>query len=453
MTSLRKLELAENVTTENLSYDEREVFTDDKNHSIKYRTLSWQAAAFIMITEVVTGGTLTLPQAIAVVGLVPGTIIIVFCGIWALFTSFLLIDFKLNHPEVHNMGDAGFILFSPFGLGAVGREVMSTGTILFAITGVGSMSLLGQLALQTLSQGGMCAMSYLGIWSCATFLVAIPRTFGAGLQGFSMAACISILVATLVAMIGSGVEPTPNRVVVATAPNTFYTAFLAITNPVLAYAGHFLFFTIISEMKVPRDSKKSAWALQIFSTTWYVVFAVVSYCYLGATVQSPSFLSLSDTWAKVSWGLALPNLLVAGALYNHFAAKIVFVRMFRESRHLTENTMMGWGVWILLLAITNGCGFVLATGVPRKFFSYLGGIVASAFASWYTYGLAGAFWWHDTHHLEDGWRSVKKKWPMFLLCFGTLIFGGFICVGGLYAIIKSLIEAYASGAVGHPFTC
>jgi hypothetical protein len=229
MTTPKNSEMAGNAT--NLSYDEREVFADDKSHSIKYRTLSWPSAAYIMITEVVTGGTLTLPQAIAVVGLVPGTIIILFCGIWALFTSFLLIDFKLNHPEVHNMGDAGFILFSPFGLGAVGREVMSAGTILFAITGVGSMSLLGQLALQTLSQGGMCAMSYLGIWTCVTFLVAVPRTFGAGLQGFSLIACISILVATLVAMIGSGVDPTPDRVVVATAANTFYTAFLAITNP------------------------------------------------------------------------------------------------------------------------------------------------------------------------------------------------------------------------------
>jgi amino acid permease len=229
MTAPKNSEMTGNAT--NLSYDEREVFADDKSHSIRYRTLSWQSAAYIMITEVVTGGTLTLPQAIAVVGLVPGTIIILFCGIWALFTSFLLIDFKLNHPEVHNMGDAGFILFSPFGLGAFGREVMSAGTILFAITGVGTMSLLGQLALQTLSQGGMCAMSYLGIWTCVTFLVAVPRTFGAGLQGFSLAACISILVATLVAMIGSGVDPTPDRVVVATAPNTFYTAFLAITNP------------------------------------------------------------------------------------------------------------------------------------------------------------------------------------------------------------------------------
>ncbi|KAG9960323.1 transmembrane amino acid transporter, partial [Aureobasidium melanogenum] len=383
MAPSRTSELATDFTATDLGIDDREVFTDDTNHSIKYRTLSWPATAVIMITEIVTGGTLTLPQAIAVVGLVPGTIIIVFCGIWALFTSFLLIDFKLNHPEVHNMGDAGFILFSPFGLGAVGREVLSAGTILFAITGVGSMCLLGQLALQTLSQGGMCAMSYLGIWTCITFLVSVPRTFGGGLQGLSVAACISVLVATLVAMIGSGVEPTPNRVVVATAPNSFYTAFLAITNPVLAYAGHFLFFTIISEMKVPRDSKKAAWALQTFSTIWYVVFAVVS--------------------------------------------------------DLGE----------------SGMGIVLTEHIGRwsPFFSYLGGIVASAFASWYTYGLAGAFWWHDTHHLGDGWRSVRMKWPMFLLCFGTLVFGGFICIAGLYAIIKSLIEAYASGAVGHPFTC
>ncbi|KAK6008460.1 hypothetical protein QM012_000363 [Aureobasidium pullulans] len=270
MATLKKLEVEANEPAVGLSYDDREVFTDDTSHSIKYRTLSWPGAAVIMITEIVTGGTLTLPQAIAVVGLVPGIIIIIFCGIWALFTSFLLIDFKLNHPEVHNMGDAGFILFSPFGLGAVGREVLSAGTLLFAVSGVGTMCLLGQLALQTLGENGLCAMSYLGIWTCITFLVSIPRTFGAGLQGFSAAACISVLLATLVAMIGSGVEPTPGRVVVATAPNTFYTAFLAITNPVLAYAGHFLFFTIISEMKVPRDAKKSAWVLQIFSTTWRI---------------------------------------------------------------------------------------------------------------------------------------------------------------------------------------
>lgn len=55
---------------------------------------------------------------------------------------------------------------------------------------------------------------------------------------------------------------------------------------------------------------------------------------------------------------------VAGALYNHTAAKIVFVRIFRGSRHLHDNTVLGWICWTALVVIMNGLAFVLATGVP-----------------------------------------------------------------------------------------
>lgn len=53
MTTLKESEVTANLraTTTNLSYDEHEVFTDDKNHAIKYRTLSWQSAAYIMVCE------------------------------------------------------------------------------------------------------------------------------------------------------------------------------------------------------------------------------------------------------------------------------------------------------------------------------------------------------------------------------------------------------------------
>ena len=44
--------------------------------------------------------------------------------IFATYTSWALVQFKLRHPEVHTMGDAGFILFGP-----VGREVLSAGTV------------------------------------------------------------------------------------------------------------------------------------------------------------------------------------------------------------------------------------------------------------------------------------------------------------------------------------
>lgn len=73
---------------------------------------------------------------------------IAFFGIFGLYTAKLLINFKLNHPGVHNMfvnirplcpttpnlgtsrGDAGFILGGP-----IAREVLSLGTIIFAICG------------------------------------------------------------------------------------------------------------------------------------------------------------------------------------------------------------------------------------------------------------------------------------------------------------------------------
>lgn len=89
-------------------------------------------------------------------GIVPALVLTIFLGIFALYTAKVLIDFKLNHPEVHNMGnnsrsllfspnfadpliagDAGAILF-----GRAGREILSAGTVIFAIFAAVSRTLL-----------------------------------------------------------------------------------------------------------------------------------------------------------------------------------------------------------------------------------------------------------------------------------------------------------------------
>lgn len=61
--------------------------------------MSWQLVAFLMIAEIVSNGMLSLPSSLAVVGIVPGVIVIVFLGVFATFTSWLLIQFKLRHPQ------------------------------------------------------------------------------------------------------------------------------------------------------------------------------------------------------------------------------------------------------------------------------------------------------------------------------------------------------------------
>lgn len=52
-----------------------------------------------MIAEIVSNGMLSLPSSLAVVGLVPGIVVIVFLGVFGLFTAWILIQFKLRHPE------------------------------------------------------------------------------------------------------------------------------------------------------------------------------------------------------------------------------------------------------------------------------------------------------------------------------------------------------------------
>ncbi|KAJ6627199.1 transmembrane amino acid transporter [Mycena sp. CBHHK59/15] len=373
---------------------------EQPDHDFHYKTLSWQFVSLLMICEIISNGMLSLPSALAVVGIVPAVILIIFFGVFALYTAKLLIDFKLNHHSVHNMGDAGYILGGP-----VPREILSLGTIIFAICGTGSELLSGQQALSTLSNNGLCAIYLLLIFSIATMAVALPRTLDhvSWLGLFSV--CL-ITISGLVAMIGAGANPVPGRTLSVTISTTFYQAFLAITNPVFAYAGQLMFFILISEMRRPEDAMKAAWCLQGFATIFYTIFAIVIYVYIGNAVASPALFSLPPAWAKAAFAIALGNFLIAGGLYSHTAAKILFVR-----------------------------------------------VAASLFASWYTYGIAGFFWLHDSYHLKGGWGGLRRQPVQCALAVFTILVGAFICVAGTYVSIKLINDAYNNGLVAKPFTC
>lgn len=334
--------------------------------------------------------------------------------------------------------------------GPIGRDVLAAGTVIFAVFGTGSQLIAGQTALASLSNGKLCAMLYTGIFTIPVFLFSLPRTLDR-LSWLSILAVISILFAGIVGMIGAGLNPVPGRNVEIVRSSDFVTAFVSITNPVFAYAGHFMFFILISEMKDPRGAMKAAYTLQGFATSFYIAFAVVTYYYLGDGVASPSFSSLPPVWAKAAYGIAVPNFWIAGSLYSHTAAKLVFVRAFRRSRHLHEHTAAGWSAWVLLVLAANAAAFVLAVGVP--IFNYLIGIAASLFASWYTYGIAGFFWLFDAYHYGMGRGEWYRSPGMTTLCVLTILAGAFICVAGMYVTIDGIIVAYRDGTVSSPFSC
>lgn len=200
---------------------------------------------------------------------------------------------------------------------------------------------------------------------------------------------------------------------------------------------------------------KAAYTLQLFATAFYTVFAIVMYVFIGSEVASPAFSSLTPFWSKLSYGIAIPNLLICGGLYIHVGCKIIFTRIFRHSRHLHSHTVLGYFVWIGLLLFATAVAFVLAVAV--QIFSYLIGVIGSLFASWYTYGLAGMFWIHDAYFGSDavgkGVRILQRRATMTTLSIATILAGAFFCVAGTYVSIKLIADAYSSGSVGKPFSC
>ncbi|GJD10805.1 N amino acid transport system protein [Galdieria sulphuraria] len=432
-----------NLKTEETVYD---VYGNEEEHSIRYKTMSWVKCGVVMIAETIALGVLSLPSVLLTVGMLPGILLIIGLGVIATYTGYNLGLFRLNHPTVCNMADAGEILWGPFG-----KYLLGAGQVIFLVFICGSHCLTGAIAMNTLTDNATCKVVWALITGVVAFFLTLPRTLDR-ISYLSFVSSASILTSVFITIIGTGVESAPNGapanphiIVNTTTPASFYNAFSAVTDIIFAYAGHLAFFNFISEMKNPREYPKSLYLLQAVDITIYTLAGALVYKFTGQYTLSPSISSMSITLRKVTYGIAIPTILVAGVINGHVAAKFIFTRVFRGSRHLHEHTLIGWGTWVGLCALAWIIAWIISQVIPV--FNDLLGLVASLFASQFTYGLTGYFWLFDNY---GKWR----KRPI-LAIINALVFAlGLTILGlGMYASVKSIIVSYQTGQASTPFSC
>lgn len=134
-----------------------------------------------------------------------------------------------------------------------------------------------------------------------------------------------LIVIVLIVSIAVGVESKP-----AAAPTgpwvsdyhivkqpSFLEAMDALGTLVFAYAGTPGFFSIISEMRDPKEYTKALAICQSIVSACYVAIGVVVYYYCGSYVASPALGSAGPLLKKISYGVALPGLLVSTTLLTH----------------------------------------------------------------------------------------------------------------------------------------
>ncbi|KAA8652838.1 putative amino acid transporter [Aspergillus tanneri] len=393
---------------------------------------------FVMIAENISLGILSLPSAVATLGIVPALLIILGMSGISWYTGYVIGQFKLRYPQVHSMGDAGELL-----LGRIGREIFGIGQLLFLIFLMASHILTFTVLFNTITNHGTCTIVFGVIGLIVSFIGALPRTVGK-VYIMSIVSCTSILVATVTTMIAIGVQAPDNVRNDITTHVPFNEAFLAVTNIIFAFIAHVAFFGFISEMSDPRDFPKSLAMLQVLDTCMYIVTAMVIYCYAGPDVASPALSSAGPVMKKVAYGLAIPTVVIAGVVFGHVACKYIYVRIFRGSAHLHQNSFLAIGSWVAIALAVWVVAWVIAESIPV--FNQLLSLISSLFGSWFSYGLPAIFWLVMN---KGQWFSSPNK--IFLTIVNIFILGIAIAICGLGLYVSG--KAIHDSSSNNSWTC
>lgn len=188
------------------------------------------------------------------------------------------------------------------------------------------------------------------------------------------------------------------------------------------------------------------------------------YRYCGSFVSNPALGSAGILMKKVTYGLAIPGVLLSTVLITHvsdysglrsktdakqFPAKLLFVRLLRNSRHLTTSTTTHWVTWLGSVAAVTVVSYIIASAVP--IFGGLVSLIGGLLVPLMSFQPMGMMWFYDN------WRYRTRRtrmWTCNLVCsVFVILFGCFIMIAGTYGSITDIIDTYRESGGSLAWSC
>ncbi|KAF1346979.1 putative amino acid transporter [Delphinella strobiligena] len=431
---------------------------EDHGHEIKLRTMSWQKAAWLLAGDQVCLAIMAQSWSLSVLGWVPGIITMVVSGILFWITSITMHKFIMKHPQIKDICDFGYYAFgkSKLAYGFTGFMLLANNILL-----IGFHVLTGAKVLNTLSDHSQCTVVFSIIVMITGIVMSIPRTLRhVSFMSMFSAACMGI--AILLFLIFSGIEdaplygyngdyPTNGKVKTYAFPlpgTTWVACMNAVLNITFLWVPQILFPTFIAEMERPQDFPKALAVLAGISAFLFIVPPAIGFRYLGQYATAPAFGSLGVVvYKKASFAFVIVPTVVIGVIYANVSAKFIYSRAMGNSRHAQSNTVLGWGVWVAVMAVIWALAFIFSEVIPSMgdFLSLLG----SAFDSFFGFIFFAIAYWHlyQGKLFSSAGRSIMTVIHNFVMICGLFILGP-----GLYAAIEAIISDY-SGLTRPAFSC
>ncbi|KAL8717959.1 MAG: hypothetical protein Q9225_004850 [Loekoesia sp. 1 TL-2023] len=440
----------------------------EASNAIKYRTCSWQKTAALLFSEYICLAIMSFPYSYSILGLVPGLIVTVAVAGLVLYTSLIVWEFCLRHPEVRDVCDLGQMLYYGW------RWVWYGTAIMFLLNNTfiqGLHVLTGAKYLNTMTNHSVCTIGFSAIMAVISWVCSLPRTFDT-LSKLATLSAFFTFISVLLAAIFAGIESHPKGYntggpkgilvgepkVYTTSPSgtPFIDGMNAFLNISYTFIGQITLPSFIAEMKEPKDFPKALWAVTIAEIILFSLVGAVVYVYTGTQYNtSPAFGSLgNELYLKVSFSFMIPTLIFLGVLYASVSARFLFFRIFEGTRHKGNHTVVGWASWAGILAITWVVAFIVAEVIP--FFSDLLSLMSSLFDSFFGFIFWGtAYMRMRRADYGPGWISKRGIRGVAGFSFNVFIIlvGCYMLTAGTYATVQNIINSYKANAVGTAFSC
>lgn len=316
--------------------------------------------------------------------------------------------------------------------GRIGRELVGAqiviAQILISAGGIVSTS----TALNALSDHGSCTVVFALVAAIMITLCSSIRTFSrlgwlTWFGFFTFFAAIFIFTVAVARQDRPAAAPPTGDFdlgFTAVAYPTFVVGMVSTANLFICTSGSSMFLPVISEMRRPKEYKKAVLWAGVLVGIMYIAFSMVIYRYCGTWLSAVALESAGPLFKKISYGFLLPGLIIGVGIYQHVAAKYVFVRLLRDSKHLQANTAVHWSTWLSINIVLGVLGFVVSQAVP--ILNFLLGLAGSLCFAPFSLVYPALLWMYDFRSYRSG--SVRQK--------TKFAFHALIVFLGLYMIIS-----------------
>ncbi|CAG8418904.1 unnamed protein product [Penicillium salamii] len=429
------------------------VFGEITEDGPNYRNVGFPGTVILMMKTQIGLGVLSIPTAFDSLGIVPGIICLCVIAAVTTWSDYVIGSFKLNHREIYGIDDAAGLMFGP-----IGRGALSVIFCLYWVFVSGSGILGISIGLNAVSTHGTCTAVFSLVAAILGFCCSSVRTLGR-ITWLAWIGLPCILVAVMIVTIAVAVRDRPAAAPMTTEPwvsdvkiignPTFTEGITAVCNLVFAFSGTPGFFSIISEMRDPRQYTPAMLICQAGVTAIYSVVGCVVYYYCGSYVSSPALGSAGGSIKQIAYGFALPGLIVTTTIVTHIPAKYIFVYLLRGSRHLTSNSFVHWASWLGCTFSVTVVAYIIASSIP--IFDALVSLIGALLGTILCFQPYGCMW------LYDNWgrgKSSSRAWlPMVGFSIFVIVIGTFLTVAGTYGSVVGIIKSYNQSGGAKAFSC